>query len=244
MRPMGEGATLALRAETLQEEVAHHRLVLRRVRRGAHAKGHHASLPCAGALSGTFAFAELTRTVGEGTSVAPLTKTLALEECAQDRLVLRHRRVWAAAALAPAFVEEALHHPHHAHHVHLAALPSTFHPHAFAAASITFRCREDHVHRIRQVLRHVAVDMLHDPLGIVDSAHDDKAGAGTLARAHGEDVCVLDRAVLSEDLLRMLVSAIQGEPGHEERLARRRLQGGQHLQAKGCRQKLPARFGL
>ena len=73
-----------------------------------------------------------------------------------------------------------------------------------------------------RTLGDVAIDVLHDPSGVLDAVHHHEASRGLLPWGDGKDRGLFHGAVLAEDLLCHLAGAIHGQTGHEELFAGRR----------------------
>ena len=119
-----------------------------------------------------------------------------------------------------------------------AAIPAssfapTPHHHALAThalealhRALVLGCGEAHSHWVAQVLRDVAVHVVHDPGGFLHGAHGYEGSCSRLALLDGKNVGVFDCAILAEDRLGLIVREVEREP---RPLLRKSGKGGKKL---------------
>mmetsp|Transcript_42441 Transcript_42441/g.52224 ORF Transcript_42441/g.52224 Transcript_42441/m.52224 type:complete len:214 (-) Transcript_42441:151-792(-) len=201
MLSMGIGAINSTSAGAFWEIHAHHCLELARIGRTTAAiavlatNSHHSALATTRSLAshkslathgsfahgtsphtahathGTFAIHDTRRCFAVSLAHVPgiIVEALVAAGC-------RCCSAWAAfAALATPAAPGIDRHVHHARHTFPFSIFSTF-----PSSAVIPRCCENHCDWISQVLWHIAIHIVHNPLGIIDSVHDYECCGSTL----------------------------------------------------------------
>mmetsp|Transcript_76153 Transcript_76153/g.120390 ORF Transcript_76153/g.120390 Transcript_76153/m.120390 type:complete len:203 (-) Transcript_76153:59-667(-) len=169
------------------------------------------------------AFGHFMDTMGKGASVSPGAPALLLIELAHDGLVVALVRAGAISLAAHA--AHAHHHAHEVHHAFHHAL--ALHP--FAIESFLARSCKHDCYRRSQAFGDISVQIVHNPLCLLNGLHDNKTGCSILSGSHRQHRGVLHCSILTERLVRKLLGAINRKSSHEEGI--HWLKGGGHCES-------------